>query len=56
MTIAQKIIAVGLAAAFWLAAIVAKHFWPDIDVSAFITMCVSTIAGLGLHAAYKSTP
>ena len=54
MTTVQKMIAAALIALFWLAAIVATHFWPDIDVAAFIAMCASSLAGLGVHAAFQS--
>lgn len=43
------------AALLWAAALVAKHFWPDIDIGAFVTTCISVIAGTGaFHAASSS--
>jgi len=40
---------IGLLAVFiWIVAIVAKHFWADIEVNGLITMAVGTLTGLGV--------
>lgn len=54
MSTTQKIIAAALIGLFWLAAIVAKHFFPDADTSAFVAACATTLGGLGLHAVATS--
>lgn len=33
----------------WAGAIVAKHFWPDLETSGFVTAVTSTLAGLGIY-------
>lgn len=43
-------ILIGLVAvAVWIAAIVGKHYWPDLDTGAIVGAAQSTIAGLGLY-------
>ena len=45
----QKIIIGFVATGVWVAAIVGKHFWPDIDVGALIAAAQATLTGLGLY-------
>jgi hypothetical protein len=54
MTTLQRIIAIALIGLFWIGALVAKHFFPDIDVSPFILACGSLLAGLGVHTVNAS--
>jgi hypothetical protein len=48
-------ILIGLVATIvWLLAIVAKHFWPDIDISGLVTACGSALSSVGVwHVATK---
>ena len=43
-----------LAALIWVAAVVGKHFWTDLDTSAIVAGCASVLAGLGVF--HVSTP
>ncbi len=38
-----------LAALIWMAAIVGKHFWSDLDTGAIVAAFASVLAGLGIH-------
>ncbi len=38
-----------VAAAIWLAAVVAKHFWPDLDTGGIVAACSSALGGLGVY-------
>jgi hypothetical protein len=51
MTAWQKIIAGALIGLLWLAAIVSKHFWTDIDTGAFQLACGAALSALGIHSA-----
>ena len=43
-------LAVGLmAVVVWVGAIIAKHFWPDVDVGALVAACQSALVGLGVY-------
>lgn len=55
MTSLQRIISCAIAGVLWLAAIIAKHFWPDIEIGAFVMACGTTIAALGVHGATVGT-
>lgn len=46
----NKKFAIGLiATAVWIAAIVGKHFWPDIDVGGISAAAQSVLTGLGVY-------
>jgi hypothetical protein len=46
-----------LAATVWVAAIVGKHFWPDIDTAAIVLACSNVLTGLGVyHVAGPAQP
>lgn len=47
----QKLIGGGVAGLIWIAAIVVKHFWTDIDIGGITTTCSSVVSGLGLYHA-----
>jgi hypothetical protein len=49
MTIWQKIIVGALTGILWLAAVVAKHFFADIDIGLFVASCAGVIGALGIH-------
>lgn len=51
MTANQRILACVVAGILWLAAIIAKHFWADIDIGAFMMACAGVITALGVHGA-----
>jgi hypothetical protein len=51
MTSLQKIVAGAIIGLLWLAAIVAKHFWTDIDTGAFQLACGAALSALGIHSA-----
>jgi hypothetical protein len=51
MTAWQKIIAGGIIGVLWLAAIISKHFWTDIDTGAFQLACGAALSALGIHSA-----
>jgi hypothetical protein len=55
MTALQKILAAALIGALWLGALVAKHFYADIEIGAFIAACVAALSGLGIHTAAFSS-
>jgi hypothetical protein len=38
-----------VATAVWGAALVGKHFWPDLDTSAIVLACGSALTGLGIY-------
>ena len=38
-----------MAAIIWVAAIIGKHFWPDLDTGAIVAACASVLAGLGIN-------
>lgn len=38
-----------LAALIWIAALVGKHFWPDLDIGAIVTTCAGVLSGLGVY-------
>jgi len=43
-------ILIGLVAvAVWVGALIAKHFWPDVDISGLVAAASSTLAGLGVY-------
>ena len=43
-------ILIGLVATLvWVLAIVAKHFWPDIDIGGIVTAAGSALSGLGVY-------
>ncbi len=37
------------ASVIWLAAIVAKHFWDDIDISGIVAAAGSALSGIGVY-------
>lgn len=43
----QRILAYSLAALFWLAGMAAKHRWPDLDMSAYLTACAGVVGAMG---------
>lgn len=45
----QKIVSASLAGIIWCAAIVAKHFWADIDISGISAACSGVLSGLGVY-------
>lgn len=51
MSAFERIIACSLAGILWLGAIVAKHFWSDIDIGAFCAACAAVITAIGIHGA-----
>ena len=51
MSALQRIIACTIAGILWLGAIIAKHFWPDIETGAFMAACGAVITALGIHGA-----
>jgi hypothetical protein len=38
-----------LAALIWVAAVVGRHFWPDLDIGAIVLACGSVLSGLGVY-------
>lgn len=50
----QKILSASLAGLVWCLAIVAKHFWPDIDISGISAACSGTLSGLGVYHTMQS--
>lgn len=57
MNNAPKFLVGLVAVAVWCGAIVAKHFWPDIDIAQLVMACSSTLAGLGVyHVNTKEQP
>jgi hypothetical protein len=38
-----------LAAAIWIAAVIGKHFWPDLAIDAIVNACGMVLAGLGAY-------
>jgi hypothetical protein len=55
MTAWQKIVAGGIIGLLWLAAIISKHFWTDIDTGAFQLACGAALSALGIHSAMTAT-
>jgi hypothetical protein len=53
MNATQRIAAGVATAVLWLAAIVAKHFYPDISIEGFTMACASALSALGIHSATK---
>jgi hypothetical protein len=46
-----------MAAIIWGAAVVGKHFWPDIDTAAIVLACSNVLTGLGVyHVAGPAQP
>jgi hypothetical protein len=56
MNMLAKIYIGTLSALLWAAAIVGKHFWPDLNTGAFELACASVLSGLGVYHAAMSTP
>jgi hypothetical protein len=51
MGTAAKVTAYAIGASFWLASLIAKHYYPDIDISAFTTAISAALGGMGaIHA------
>ena len=38
-----------VAALIWVAAVAAKHFWPDMDTGALVLACSNTLTALGVY-------
>ena len=38
-----------IATIVWIAAIVGKHFWPDLDVGGITSAAMATLSGLGVY-------
>lgn len=51
-----KLIAAALLLILWMAAIAAKHFWPDIDISVFVATLMSLMTGLGVYHTTMADP
>lgn len=45
----EKLFVGTFAAVVWCAAVVAKHFWPDVDVSQITLACSNVLTGLGAY-------
>jgi hypothetical protein len=45
----EKLYVGTFAAVVWCAAVIAKHFWADIDVSQITLACSNVLTGLGAY-------
>ena len=50
----QKIVSASLAGIVWCAAIIAKHYWTDIDISGISAACSGVLSGLGVYHTMQS--
>jgi hypothetical protein len=55
MTPTLRIVACTIAGVLWLLAIIAKHFWSDIDIAMFATTCAGVIGAIGIHGMASGT-
>jgi hypothetical protein len=55
MTSTLRIVACTIAGVLWLLALIAKHFWPDIDIAMFATTCAGVIGAIGIHGMANGT-
>lgn len=51
-----KIIIGLVAVAVWVAAIIGKHFWPDLDTGAIIGAAQSALVGVGVYHVGTANP